>query len=136
MQKKVVIPAIIVAILLICAVFYFTPKTFGKNVDPAEVASITVFDGNTGQGFTIDDPEEISYIVENIQQFSMPKTGISLGRTGYGFRLNYLDENGKNVVPQFCLSSDQNIRKDPFFYGCGGGLCFDYLKELEAKYAG
>ena len=25
------------------------------------------------------------------------------------------------------------IRKDPFFYKCDGGLCFDYIKEIESK---
>ena len=29
---------------------------------------------------------------------------------------------------------DITICKDPFFYRCDGGLCFDYLKACEEKY--
>lgn len=43
-----------------------TPKTFGKGVDPENVDHINVFDGNTGEGFTVDNAEDIKYIVENI----------------------------------------------------------------------
>ena len=41
-------------------------RTFRKNVDLAEVDHISIFDGNIGVGFTIDDPDDIQYIVKNI----------------------------------------------------------------------
>lgn len=110
------------------------PKTFGKNVDPSEVDHINVFDGNTGTGFTITNPDDIKYIVENIQSHSMKKAGISLGRMGYSFKIRYIDSNDKDVIPVFTLNSDDTIRKDPFFYVCNGGLCFDYIKECEEVY--
>ena len=37
----------------------------------------------------------------------------------------------KDIIPLFILNSDDTIRKDPFFYRCDGGLCFDYINELE-----
>lgn len=135
MKKKIVIPIVVIVILIVFAVvYYFMPKTFGKNVNPSEVDHINVFDGNTGTGFTITNPEDIKYIVENIQSHSMKKDGISLGRMGYGLKISYIDSNDKDVIPVFTLNSDDTIRKDPFFYICDGGLCFDYIKECEEIY--
>ncbi|MGI6182167.1 MAG: hypothetical protein ACOYIE_08840, partial [Agathobaculum sp.] len=61
--------------------------------------------------------------------------GISLGRLGYGFKITYLDKEEKPVVPMFMLNGDAAIRKDPFFYTCDGGLCFDVLKNLENEFS-
>ena len=78
MKKKIVIPIIgILALIILAIVYYFMPKTFGKNINPSDVDHINVFDGNTGIGFTITNPEDIKYIVENIQSHSMKKDGIS-----------------------------------------------------------
>ncbi len=134
-KKKIFIPIVIIAVLIILAVgYYFMPKTFGKNVNPSEVDHINVFDGNTGIGFTITNPEDIKYIVENIQSCSMKKDGISLGKMGYGFKISYIDTNDKDIIHVFTLNSDDTICKDPFFYVCDGGLCFDYIKECEEVY--
>lgn len=133
-KKKMFSVIVILAVIVCSAGYYFMPETFGKNVEPSEVDHINVFDGNTGTGFSITDPEEIKYIVGNIQNHSMKKAGISLGRMGYGFKINYIDSNDKDVIPVFFLNSDDTIRKDPFFYACDGGLCFDYIKKCEEKY--
>lgn len=135
MKKKTLIPVIIIFVLLGTVGYYLTPKAFGKNVNPSEVDHINVFDGNTGTGFTITDSEDIKYIVTNIQGFSMKRDGISLGRMGYSFKISYIDSNDKDVIPVFILNSDTTIRKDPFFYKCDGGLCYDYLKACEARFA-
>ncbi len=135
MKKKVFYPIIIILFLIILAIgYYFMPKTFGKNVNPSEVDHINVFDGNTGTGFTITNPEDIKYIVENIQNHTMKKDGISLGKVGYSFKISYIDSNDKDVIPIFIINSDDTIRKDPFFYVCDGGLCFDYIKDCEGIY--
>lgn len=135
MKKKILILVVIIVVLLLGVVgCYFMPKTFGKNVNPSEVDHINVFDGNTGTDFTITDSEDIKYVVANIQGISMKKDGISLGRKGYSFRISYIDSNDKDVIPVFILNSDNTIRKDPFFYVCEGGLCFDFLKKCEEEY--
>lgn len=134
MKKKFVIPVIAMVILIVLAtLLYFTPKTFGKNVEPSDVNHIEVFDGNTGVGFVIDNQEDIQYIVENIQSHQMKKDGISFGRMGYGLKLIFIDNNDKAIIPEIILNSDDTIRKDPFFYRCDGGLCFDYIKEIESR---
>lgn len=112
-----------------------TPRTFGRGTDAARVDHINVFDGTTGTGFTVTDPEDISYIVENIQSRPVRPAKLSLGYIGYRFSLVYVDENDKAIVPLFYLNGENTIRKDPFFYRCDGGLCVDFLAELEEKYA-
>ena len=122
MKKRISI-FVIIALIVFAAGYYFMPKTFGLNVNSSEVDHINVFDGNTGTGFTITSPEDIRYIVK--------KDGIALGRMGYALKISYIDENDKDVIPVFILNSDTTIRKKPFFYVCDGGLCFDYIKNLE-----
>lgn len=134
MKKNVFIPAgTILLVIVLMAVYYFTPKTFGTGVDPSDVDHINVFDGNTGVAFTIDDPGAIQYIVENIQSHPMKRGGFSFGYTGYRFKISYIGSNGTDVIPAFILNSDHSIRKDPFFYTCDGGLCFDYIIDLEQE---
>lgn len=132
MKKKILIPiGVILIVAVVAVVYYLTPKTFGRNVSPSDVDHIYVFDGNTGKEFTISNPEDVQYIVENIKSHPMRRDGISLGRTGYGFRITYFDSNDKEVISTFILNGDDCIRKDPFFYSCDGDLCYDYLKSLE-----
>ena len=134
MRKKITIVVFVVFIFMaIAAVYYFTPKTFGKGVNPSGVDHINVFDGNTGEGFTVDDAEDIAYIVENIQSHPMRRGGVSLGRMGYRFSVEFVDQNDKAIVPVFYINGAHTIRKDPFFYYCDGELCSDYLTELENK---
>lgn len=122
------------ALIVLTSGYYVLPKTFGENINPSDVDHISVFAGNNGKNFTVTDPEEIRYIVENIQSHPVKKDGISYGRKGYCFRITCLDSNNNPVIPVFILNSDSVIRKDPFFYSCDGGLCFEYLKECEVKY--
>lgn len=132
MKKKILVPVIVILLLVVCsAVYYFTPKTFGKKVNPNDVDHINIFDGNTGTGFTISDPEDIKYIVENIQSYPMKRDGISIGHMGYFLKISYIDSYDKDVIPLFYINSENTIRKDPFFYTCEGGLCVDYIKGLE-----
>ena len=131
MKKKLLILAIIIAILLLGTVgYYFMPKTFGKNVNPTEVNHINVFDGNTGTGFTITDSEDIEYVVANIQSISMKRDGISVGRTGYSFKISYIDSNDKDVIPVFILNSDNTIRKDPFFANFPGIVILNLISYI------
>ena len=110
------------------------PTTFLSKVTPSDIKSISVFDGNTGESFDLSDRDEIRYVVENIQNTKMKKDTLSIGYTGYNFRISFFDENGKEIE-RFIINSSNTIRKDPFFYRCDGDLCFDYLKELEEEYS-
>ena len=134
MKKKrcTIIAVIILLAAALLAVWYFLPMTFLKGVASSDVTLISVFDGNTGESFEICDADEIRCIVENIQNTKMKKDKLSLNYTGYSFRMKFCSEKGKELA-SFILNSESTIRKDPFFYRCDGGLCYDYLKELEEK---
>lgn len=122
--------AIVIAVIAVSAIWYFSPKAFLSGVEPSDVSSISVFDGQTGNSFVIDDLAEIRYIVENIQGVEMTRDKVSLGHMGYAFRMSFYNSNGKEI-DSFVINSADTIRDDPFFYRCNGGLCYDYLKELE-----
>lgn len=119
--------------MVILGVWYYIPKTFLNKIDASEVMPISVFDGNTGKGFVIESSEEIRQIVENIQQVQVKRNKISVGYSGYSFRMQFMDKNGK-VIDSFIINSSDTIRDDPFFYQSDGGLCYDYMKELEDMY--
>jgi opacity protein-like surface antigen len=134
--KKILLSILVIVVVAISisAARYFSPKTFLKGIEPSNVSSIAVFDGNTGNGFVIEDEAEIQYIVENIQSFAMTREKVSVGYDGYSFRMNFYDNSGKEI-DNFIINSTTTIRDDPFFYRCNGDLCFDYLKELEDTYS-
>ncbi len=135
MKKTVIMIVAVFALAVLGILICSASRTFGNGIDASEVDHINVFDGNTGIGFTIDKPEDIRHIVENIQSRPMKRDGLSFGHMGYSFRISYIDEKDKNIIPEFIVNSDDTIRKDPFFYRCEGGLCYDYLKTMEEAYA-
>ena len=136
-RKQVILTSFAVLIIVaavILGVWYSIPKSFLNGLDVSEVASISVFDGNTGKDFIIEDFREIKQIIESIQESEMKRDNISVGYMGYGFRMRFMGKNEK-VIDSFIINSPDTIRDDPFFYQCDGSLCFDYLKELEDMYA-
>lgn len=40
----------------------------------------------------------------------------------------------RKEIESIILNSADTIRDDPFSYWCDGGLCYDYIKELERQY--
>ena len=134
-KTKIFISIIVIVVVLIAisAIWFFYPKTFLSGVEPADISSISVFDGNTGKSFVIEDLDEISHIVENIHSNKMVRNK-TVGRVdGFCFSMIFYNSNGEEI-DSFIINSENTIRDDSFFYRCDGGLCFDYLKELEDKY--
>jgi beta-lactamase regulating signal transducer with metallopeptidase domain len=131
---------IVIAALCVCVIaalcFMTSPsnKYFLKNVEPQDVSYISVFDGNNGQKFTIENEDEIAYIVNNIKSIPAERGKISLGYSGYSFRMTFVDNNG-GTITEFILNNG-SVRKDPFFYILDSGDCFDYINELEEQYTG
>lgn len=132
MKGKKLRTAVVIFCLAVVVVFlwYTSPKTFLRGVDPAEVEVINIFDGNTGRGWSVEDPEEIAAIVANVQEHTLHRKGISLGYMGYSLKMSFVDENEKEIA-LFILNGEGVIRKDPFFYRCDGGLCYEEIKATE-----
>lgn len=122
--------AIVIVIITILAVWYFSPKTFLNSIKATDITYISVFDGNTGERFDINNPEKIKYIVENIQSNKMKRDKLSINYSGFSFQMSFYGENEK-ILDSFIIDSDNTIRSNPFLYRCDGGLCYDYIKELE-----
>lgn len=123
------IGAVAVLVVLLTALWYFSPRTFLKGVDPAEIERVEVFSGTTGQYVTLTEPEKIVSLVGSIQRQSLRRGGISLGRMGYSYRLTFCNASGK-VVEEFYLNSDTLIRSDPFFYVSNGDLGYGQIQNL------
>ena len=128
---------IIIGIIALAAVFaviwWFSPKVFLSHVNPNEIASIEVFNGNTGKGFTITEQEDIAFITEAIQSVSMKKGKITV-RMGYKYKLSFVKENGTEI-DHFILKSPTTIEKGFVLYKCDDALqpAENYLADLEKK---
>ena len=137
MKRKQIIlisfAVLIIVVTIILGVRYSVSKTFLNGLDASEVIYISVFDGNTGKEFIIEDFGEIKQIIGSIQEIKMKRDNISVGYSGYGFRMRFMGKSEK-VIDSLIINSSDTIRDDPFFYRCDGSLCFDYLKELEDIY--
>lgn len=136
MRKRwAVVGCTTLAIVLVAVFWLASPRVFLKEIEPMDVSEIQVFDGNTGKSFSITDTESITYIVETVQRVKMKRTGFSIGRMGYRFRLAFLDKDGKRLS-RFILNSATVIRQDLFFYETSGKeeedpLCYTYIEQIE-----
>ena len=113
---------------------WLTPTYFGKGVDPKEVDHIIVFDGSHAEGFTIDKPDDIKWVVEAVQNMQLKKKGISFGRSGYVLSIGYVDDCDNPVIPIFFIISENCIQRTPFLYTCESKACIEHLMSLEKQY--
>ncbi|MCM1190337.1 MAG: hypothetical protein NC541_13705 [bacterium] len=132
-KKETILLAVLILAVAGGLIWWIAPTRLLGRVDLAEVAEIRVFSGTTGEGFTVSDPEQITYIVESFQSTSLKRYGFSLGHTGYGYRMSFADGNGK-ILASLILNGESSLRRDPFFYEPREGtLCYEYLQELEKR---
>ena len=131
-KKRIIIPVIvpILILLFILGTWYFAPKKYLNGVASTDVGSIEVFNGSSGNRFTVTDRNQIMNIVENIHGVDMKKEKFSTGYDGFVYSLTFKDVNGK-TIDKFIINSKYIIRDDPFFYRSSRTLCFEYLQELE-----
>ena len=129
-KKRIMIPVLI--LLFILGTWYYTPKRFLSGVSSTDVGSIEVFNGSTGNSFTVTKPSQIANIVENIRSVDMKKEKLSSGYDGFVYNLTFKNTDGK-TIDSLIINSEYIIRDDPFFYCSSRALCFDYLQELEEE---
>lgn len=70
-KKGLLVVGFLCAFLAVLAAWYFLPVTFLSGVAPDKIHSISILDGNSGKECIIREPDEIRYIVENIQSVKM-----------------------------------------------------------------
>lgn len=117
-------------VVLIAIAWVYAPVTFLKGVGPEEIASITLFDGNTGDELEITSQKDITHIVENVQSVPVRREGIAFLNLGYRFIMTFEGADGTEIA-KFTINDENTIRGEFFYYtNEDGGLCFDYLWHL------
>lgn len=123
----------VISLAILCCIavilcFLTTPITTFKK-SPNEIDRISVFDGRNGNGFEIENDEELKQIINYMNEMHMNRDKVSLGHMGYGFRITLYSSDKQ--VETFILNSENIVRKDPFFYNLQEktGL-YDYLDLL------
>lgn len=120
-------------LLMIAFAWFFSPVTFLKGVDAAEVAYVEIFDGNTGDESRVTSQEVISHVLENLAENPARRSGISVLEMGYRFRLTFIGTDGSELG-QVTINNNSTIRGSVFFYTSENAtLCFDYLWDLMDK---
>ena len=132
MHKKIkylfIIPAIAAGIVIL---LWQLPTYFLRDTEPEEIASIHIFNGNSGNEFEVTDTEDIAFITEHIRQSAFKKDRCSLMYSGFLYRMHFVHADGQKIQ-SFIVNSDDTIRKDPFFYTCDGNMgVVAYLEHLE-----
>ncbi|MBQ9983676.1 MAG: hypothetical protein IJP29_03725 [Lachnospiraceae bacterium] len=131
MKNKWIIVISIVLVLFVVVGVYFWGKPVSPvaGVQPENVETIEIFDGNTGRDATITKEEDMEYIIDNLSSVTMKRIGISLFRSGYQYRVTIEMKNGGSK--QFIINSKVDVRKDPFFYQVyEGEIDCDYIEEI------
>ena len=132
MKKRSRILLAAILCLLAAAVWYSMPVKL-LNIDPDSVAKITIFNGNQGRQIEVTDAAMVRRVAENLDSVTVRRRGISLGYTGYRFRVEVYTQNGDGVKPavRFIVNAADSVRKDPFFYRVERGeLDFELMPSL------
>ena len=129
-KKRIFLCAIL--LILFGIIWWVSPVSLMKNVSSEDISRIEVFGGNSGDIFSIDDPNTISEIVDNIKGLSLKKDKVSLMYSGALFNLTFLNADDVSIYT-ITINSRNTIRKDPFFYiDSSESICFDLLVDLES----
>ena len=80
-----------------------------------EISKIEIFDGSTGRNATIDNDEDISYMIDNLVNIDLKRKKISIFYMGYRYRMTFYNKVGRKVE-SIIINSKSTLRKDSFFY--------------------
>lgn len=124
----------VILLLFALLIWYFSPTSFLRTIESANVHSIHVFDATNGTRFEIQDEKDISYVITQIQNKSFEKEEVSLfQKGGRWYILSFRDPTGKEIR-NLTVNSDKMIRKDPFFYYTEEDMeILDLLREREEQ---
>ncbi len=120
MKKVIFCTALILLLAAGSYAWYVYPVEFLDNVSADEVACISIFDGQNGTESSVTDKSEIYSAVSRLRGVAFKRSGISLGKMGYRYKLTFYGNDG-NQLDAFIVNSDGILRKDPFFYKAIGG---------------
>lgn len=97
MKKKISAIIFVLAVIVsVCTIWYQMPVDM-MNLAAEEVCEIRIFNGNSGQEIRITDRQEITHIIENLDNVQLKRSGLSLGYMGYSFRTTVYLSGGKKA---------------------------------------
>lgn len=114
MKKKYKFLISFVTIIILLFTLSFIPHKI-ITLRPNDVASIYIFNGNTGESITIEEQSDIDNIINNLNNITFHKNKCSLGKMGYGYRLNITIKNSI-FSKKLIINSTNTIRYCGFFY--------------------
>lgn len=130
MKKKIIIILGIFILLIISfLIFFFSPSKFCKYADRNDIF-LEIRDGTTGKVVTITNEKEVSDILNIIKGRTYYKKKLSLGYMGTHYTITVSDDC--KTFDKFIVNSENEIRKDPFFYTCefnNGSTIIDKIDE-------
>ncbi len=130
-RLRIVVSVLIAVLAISVFVWYYAPVDLLKSMNSRDVAVIQLRSGSTGYQFQIENPEDISFLVEAIQEGSFRKSGISSFHKGSWYTMTFCDAAGRELE-SITVNSDSLIRKDPFFYEAEESMgIIALLKKLE-----
>lgn len=102
---------LLIPLFALLALLFLTDPGLSLRPEAEKVERIELFDGNTGRALSVTDRGQIERIVSMTRALELRRRGVSLGYTGYSYRVTFEPSGGS-----FILNSDDTVRKDPFFY--------------------
>ncbi|WP_449539769.1 hypothetical protein [Ferdinandcohnia sp. Marseille-Q9671] len=131
LKLKLTLILIPLMLLLLYSLTYIPQTLF--EMDPTEVSRIEIFDGNSGYEITLTSEEEISHIINNLNEVTFKKGKLSAGYLGYRFNTTIYDVEGY-PIEELIINSEDTIRYKGFFhYSTEGTLAYQFIDELVEK---
>ena len=120
-KKTKLVVGCVAFVLIVCGlIWWFMPVHFLREVEPEEVATIIVFNGNNGDEFEIANSDDVFYIMNTIKQIPLKKDSFTSG-VDYYYILTFINEGGEEV-DSFGIQNPYIMRKGDAFYRCNGKL--------------
>lgn len=114
-NKKIFLLIAIVIVLFggLFATTYIPKKII--TIDASIVSKIEIFDGNRGELVTVTEAEPKEHIISNLNKIAFNKGKLSIGYSGYKFRMTIYKDNGKEYK-ELIINSNERIRYKGFIY--------------------
>lgn len=142
-NKKTIIILSVSLFVLVVGIFLsifiyniYHPLTLTHDYNPAAVTQIKIFDGTTGQHYTITNVDDVSHIAEDIKSKTYRRTKNVKGYSGFVFSTGFYDKEG-NLVWSGTINSSETLVKNHYVYQPNVPLDFRYIQQLiqEERYA-
>lgn len=115
------------AVIFAGVIWFFLPFRM-VSAKPESVKFIEIFDGSTGEAYTISNDEEIRQIMENFHSVKLVRKKVEW-RSGYSLRVAVNYRSGRTAV--YLVNSEHDVVTGPFICETAEGeIDYDHLCSL------